>query len=109
MSDFDRMLASSTVLPGIGSIIAPSHSLSGFGHSADGRSGSQPSPGPAPNPPPNAPGAGGPASGGFFFFGFAAVLALLLLLAAQSLGRRLERAPVRCRPVLFLSLLERPG
>jgi hypothetical protein len=64
--------------------------------------------GPHPERTPGSPGSGGSTSGGFFF-GYAALLVLLLLLGAQSLGRRLEGAPARCRPVPFLSLLERPG
>jgi hypothetical protein len=59
--------------------------------------------------PPGHPGLGGPDSSGFVSFGLAALLIAAFSLPAVALGRRLEGALARCRPVPFLSLLERPG
>jgi hypothetical protein len=63
----------------------------------------------SPRAPPGGSGLGGPASSGFSSFGLAGLLIAALALAAIALGRRLEGALARCRPVPFLSLLERPG
>jgi hypothetical protein len=85
---------------------APLTELAGGPGARDLGSGDRPA---NPPTPPGGPDLGGSSSNSFFSFGLAALLIAALYLAASPRGRRVRSRPVSWRPVLFVSLLERPG
>lgn len=68
---------------------------------------------PGPGDPANLPGSGAAAPelapNGLLQFGFAALLLVALMAVGPALGRLIQTASARWRPVPFVALLERPG